>query len=96
MKTLPVMFRMDKSGEHREVTAVFPTEPASRNPGSISIYAHNGQHGEGTRDWMTSRTRPATPAEYASLLHELRGIYEHGPDAVKLRIVKRSPPPRHW
>ena len=91
MTTLPVMFRMDKSGEHREVTAVFPTQV--ERDGSFTVYAHVGQHSTGSREWMTSRTRPATPAEYASLLHELRDIYEnpHYGEPVKLKVVQRSP-----
>jgi hypothetical protein len=93
MKTLPVMFRVDRptgAGVFPEVTAVFPTLPGSGVIGQFpTCYAHVGQHGSCSRNWISQCTRPATPEEYAPLLRELQGIYETGTDAVRLRVVKR-------
>ena len=84
MKTLPVIFRADQSGMfENEVTAVFPTLPGTNDIQTFSIYSHAGQRGVGSLGWYRL-TRPAKPKEYAQLLAELRGIYETGPDAVKL------------
>jgi len=88
VQSLPVIFRAEKSGDHRgEVTAVFPTLPGT-GPNDFTVYAHVGQHSTGTHDWY-AQTRAATSTEYASLLAELQSIYERGPDAVELRVVQR-------
>lgn len=85
---LPVIFRAEKSGDAKgEVTAVFPTLPGT-GPNDFTVYAHIGQHSTGSFGWY-QQTRAATPTEYASLLAELRHIYEQGQDPVKLRIVER-------
>lgn len=87
---LPVIFRADRSGDHKgTVTAVFPTLPGTSDPWTATCYAHVGQHGTCGRDWYAT-TRAATPAEYADLLNELRGIYERDDrDAVRLDVVNR-------
>jgi hypothetical protein len=86
---LTVMFRTDRSGPFKgDVTAVFPTLPSDYAGRYFTVYAHLGQHGSGSAEWLRS-TRPATDAEAADLLAELRGIYETGPDAVRLVQVKR-------
>jgi len=90
-QTLPVLFRADKQGDFKgHVTAVFPTLPGDSDPWSVTCYAHVGQHGSCTKAWYWT-TRPATPAEFADLLCELRGIYSRAgdPDAVDLVNVKR-------
>ena len=69
---LPVIFRVERSGE---VTAVFPTVTADYAGREFAIYAHVGQHGGATLPWYR-RSRAAQPDEYADLLQELRGIYE--------------------
>jgi hypothetical protein len=85
---LPVIFRAEKSGDAKgEVTAVFPTLPGT-GPNDFVVYAHMGQHSHGTHGWYNG-TRAATPAEYASLLAELRRIYEQGSEPMKLHIVER-------
>lgn len=87
MRKLPVIFRADLARPWTgTVTAVFPTLEA--NPGAMVCYQHIGQHGECSLDWYYS-TRPAYPHEYASLLDELRSIYERGEDAVELVVYKR-------
>ena len=85
---IPVIFRAEKSGDFKgEVIAVFPTFPGTYDSWTFTTYMHFGQHGYGSKNWYWS-TRSATTEESASLLRELRGIYETGPDAVKL-VVKR-------
>lgn len=80
---LPVIFRKSAYG----VTAYFPTIPADCD-GCVTCYAHIGQHGAASPHMLTEG-KPATPEEYNDLLHELRSIYERGPDAVQLVVRKR-------
>lgn len=89
LPVLPIIFRAERSGDAKgEVTAVFPTLPGT-NEHDFTVYAHNGQHSVGSRAWYNG-TRAATPNEYASLLAELRRIYEQDPDGpVKLHVVER-------
>ena len=85
MAQIPVLFRVERSGPHEgEVTAVFPSLTA--NPGNLVCYAHVGQHSEGSIGWYNG-TRAAKPAEYKSLLRELRNIYER--DGDELRVMTR-------
>ena len=87
-EALPVLFRKDR-GKNPEVTAVFPTEPASHKYGEMTCYTHVGQHGGCSRMWYNT-TRAAVPGEYAALLTELRQIYEEDEDEpVKLVVYKR-------
>ncbi len=89
MVAIPVLFRAERSGQFKgDVTAVFPTLPAS-GPDEMTCYAHVGQHSGCTRAWYYG-TRPATPDEYASLLAELTGIYCTEGDTLK--IVRRISP----
>ncbi len=92
---LPVIFRAFDNSQGLEILALFPTEKyTDARPELITCYAHIGQHGCAHID-ATQEGRPATPAEYADLLAELRGIYEtsHAPGdpIVKLRVVTRRP-----
>ena len=64
-----VVFRKFGDGQ---VIALFPDEPWNGR-GDIASYMHVGQHGPASRT-ITDCTRLATPAEYAPLLAELRGI----------------------
>lgn len=82
----PVLFRADKRGQFKDsVTAVFPTLPGA--PGMLMCYAHIGQHGDCSRDWLRD-TRPATPDEFAALKREL----ESAPFGYNLRVVERISP----
>ena len=85
--TLPVIFRAERSGEHKgQVTAVFPTLPGT-GPHDFTVY--DGQHSVGSAGWYNN-TRAATPSEYSRLLADLRNIYENDPDGpVKLHVVER-------
>ena len=95
MSTLPVIFRAEKDGG--EVTAVFPTVPGTSELGTFTVYARVGQHGVGNKMWYRT-TRAAKEAEYASLLEELKSIYETrrsdpertrpGDEPVVLRVVR--------
>ena len=87
MDSVRVIFRAERAGPFKGyLTAVFPDDP--ERPGFLSCYAHIGQHSTGSLGWY-QKTRAATEAEYADLLAELRGIYETGPDAVRLVVSKR-------
>jgi len=92
MESLPVIFRAEKSGDFKgQVTAVFPTLPHDYAGRYFTVYAHIGQHGAGSPGWYRE-TRAAKPDEFAPLLRELRGIYETGPDAVRLEVRQRMTP----
>lgn len=89
LESIPVIFRAAVEDGRLWVTAVFPTLLGTDDPATFTIYQPVGQHGSGTRGWY-HRTRPATAAEYRSLLAELRQIYERGPgDRYKLRVRQR-------
>jgi hypothetical protein len=91
MERLPIIFRAERSGDFAgQVSAVFPTLPWSRDC-ELTTYAHIGQHGGGSLGWYRA-TRPATPAEYAPLLAELRAIYGSDPDPVELDVRQRMTP----
>lgn len=83
MSTLDVIFRKDGD----EVVAVFPSLPGT-DQYDFTVYVHVGQHGTGVLGWYVLRTKPATEAEYAPLLAELRSIYERDGDCT-LRVVQR-------
>ena len=80
-KPIPVLFRADRSKEF-QVTAIFPTEPASRLNDHMTCYAHVGQHGACSLDWYLD-TRPAKPEEFADLKAELERI------GYKLQVCQR-------
>lgn len=70
-----------------EVTAIFTSRrinPA-RHAGHRVCYAHVGQHSECSIEWVLKDTRPATKAEYAALLRELRQIYNTDGDTLVIR-----------
>lgn len=56
----------------------------SCNPGNIMSYEHNGQHGEASIDFYHDCTN-CFEEDYASLLHELEGIY----DDCELVVVEK-------
>jgi len=72
MEKAIVIFRADRAKRGREVTAVFP-EIIEGPRGEWLCYMHIGQHGQCNYAWY-AKTRPATEAEYADLLAELRAI----------------------
>lgn len=90
---LPVIFRKhyERGGLGWEVTAAFPTLPSDSSDWyNFTVYAHVGQHGSASPDWFR-KGRLASPAEYADLLAELRGIYENPhDDPVRLVIYRKE------
>lgn len=91
---LPVLFRVIRG----ELLAIFPTLPHDYEGQFYTCYAHVGQHGACSKSF-TSAGRLAKPEEYADLLSELRGIYEHkfsGDDEIyPLYVVKRTSGAHH-
>lgn len=82
----PVMFRVCRSGDFKgHVTAVFPEQSEGFN--MIASYAHVGQHGKASWEWVFWCTRPATPEQYADLKREL----EAEPYGYRLKVIKRRP-----
>ena len=69
-----VVFRVERAKRGGGVVAFFPELPADTGGRFITCYAHVGQHGSADWNYVTTRTRPATPAEYGPLAHELEGI----------------------
>lgn len=84
----PVVFRKWKKGD---IIALLPeysngynNRPYFRD--TVMSYEHVGQHGEASYSGVISRTKLATPDEYADLLKELGQIgYEN------IRVYKRRP-----
>lgn len=81
----PVIFRIDKYGKDKQVTAVFPYEESTvGKPWLRTCYAHIGQHGACDKAWVYEYTRPATPEEYAPLKKELERM------GYSLQVLKRG------
>ncbi len=81
-----VVFRKDEG----EIVAVMPY-PATTRLGSLTVYAHIGQHSEGDIGWYRERTHAAKPQEYAELKREMEGLgyrsffTDHGASVEKCR-----------
>lgn len=76
---IPVCFRTDRRGRTPQVTAVFldtKLNPVNRVESERECYAHVGQHGQCSIDWILNKTRPSTAEELHALLLELLGIYD--------------------
>jgi hypothetical protein len=82
METIPVIFRAEKGGE---VFALFPTLAADLS-GHCTSYQHIGQHCAADYAHCVKQSKPATPAQYAALLQELRAI------GYCLRVARRQSP----
>ena len=72
-----VEIEFKKTPDDGTVIAFFPQtmHDGSCNPGNIMSYEHNGQHGEASIDYYHDCTT-CLEEDYASLLHELEGIYD--------------------
>lgn len=66
-----VIFRKESGGD---ILAVFPYEIAEEHSGFCSCYAHFGQHSACDWGYVTQKTDPAKPSEYADLKAELESI----------------------
>lgn len=65
----PVIFKLCEG----EPIAIFPREPGSYDPHTMTVYTHVGQHGIGSEPWARD-AKPASPEQYAGLLAELRRL----------------------
>lgn len=65
----PTIFKKDEGG----VFAAFPTLAGDMDPATMTSYAHVGQHSSAHMNFVRS-AKAAKPAEYASLLSELKQI----------------------
>ena len=81
-----VEFKKTPEDDGSSVIAFFPQtmHDGSCKPGNIMSYEHNGQHGEASIDFYHDCTN-CFEEDYASLLHELEGIY----DDCELVVVQR-------
>ncbi len=78
-----VMFRVEKSGDHKgTVYALMPHE-AYNHQGSVNSYEHVGQHGKADYDHCISKSRCATAEECEGLKQEMESI------GYDLNIVKK-------
>jgi hypothetical protein len=68
------------------VIALFPDDAWNRS-GMCASYEHVGQHGGADLAGVISRTKPASPDEYAALKREL----ERPPYDYVLTVIRRSP-----
>lgn len=84
MANIPVIFRIERDGTP---LAVFPTIPAAYSGYHMTCYAHVGQHGSCSETYYLEDTFPAQYGQYASLLEELREIYERDGDTLVVRTV---------
>lgn len=67
-----VVFRKFKDGG--DIVAVFPRDLGTNSPYTCGSYMHVGQHGSADPNGVVSITKLATPAEYAPLARELKGL----------------------
>jgi len=96
MDQLPVIYRKDK--EDSAIVAIFPTIWETGN--TMLCYAHVGQHGSASDEYVSRNTVPAKPNEYADLHKELTGIYTTRPslapeiygEPVQLAVKERQSP----
>jgi hypothetical protein len=79
--TTDVVFRFDKT---YGVFALFPHEVHDNISGSVTCYAHVGQHSAANYDGCIKSTRPATESEYQDLFKELESI------GYNLKVVQRQ------
>ena len=80
MEKLKVIFKKCKNGE---IIAFFPELKV--HYGNITSYMHIGQHGEASYSFYSS-LKNATEKEYASLLEELKCIYNDCILVVKKKL----------
>ncbi len=84
----PVVIRV-WNGDDADVFALFPVLPADNAGTFCTSYQHVGQHAAADYQHCIRNSRPATPAEAADLLAELRAI------GYNPRPIKRASPAMH-
>jgi hypothetical protein len=62
------------TGGNESIIALFPQEPADPHGQLCVCYQHVGQHGSADTEYVMENSAPATAAEAAPLLEELRDI----------------------
>lgn len=70
-ETVKVAFVKDK--DNNEIVAVFPEIEWSHFGKDVQMYAHFGQHSEGSLDWAREQEKPSAD-EIVDLYNELRDI----------------------
>ena len=85
LEKIPVMFRVSKN-DSSDVFALFPTIPGTQDLYTCTCYQHVGQHSSADIRGCVKSSRPATPEEMASLLRELKRVYQE----CELVIVQRT------
>lgn len=80
---VPIVLRVWKDDDF-DVFALFPTLPADNYGYLCTSYQHVGQHGSADYYHCIANSRPASEAEAADLLAELRTI------GYNLRPIKRA------
>lgn len=84
MEKTDVIFRCDKQGDFKgDVFALFPHE-VSCSDGSVTFYAHIGQHGLADYKKCMRKSRTATEKESTDLKKEMEGL------GYNLNIVKKQ------
>ena len=69
-----VVFRYDTTKDWKgTIFALLPHECADHQ-GNVTTYQHVGQHSAADYLYCISKSRPATPAEYADLKKEMEGM----------------------
>lgn len=84
----PVMIRIWRS-DKSDVFALFPVLPSDNYGDLCTCYQHVGQHGAADYRLCIRKSRPASKAEAADLLTELRRI------GYNPRVYKRATPSMH-
>lgn len=74
--------------ESGDVTAVFDEKWETCNGIYNACYAHVGQHGPCSREWVVEDCREATHAEYAALLKELVDYVGYDVEVVPVSSIK--------
>jgi len=84
-EVVTVIFRVWKSGKFRkEVDALFPYLPAVTRNKTITSYCIGSGHGSADYHYVLTKTRLATPDEYAKLKKHLEEVVEY-----KLKVAKK-------
>ena len=74
-REITVIFRVWKHGQFKgEVDALFPYLPAVSRNKTITSYCIGSGHGSADYHYMLTKTRPATPDEYAKLKKHLEEV----------------------
>jgi len=85
----PVIIRAEKGSKKgasgvEHLVAIFPTEPGTNNPNTMTCYTRPEAHGICSSDYAGRKTRPATPGEKKLMLRELKRV-----GYTNLKVVAR-------